>query len=86
MYYRENDKVVESDNIENYELVDGGNVSSKSIGLYVLYTILGVVILVPMIFKTSSTWIFETPEKTGLYISLTLLLIITIILLNCVCT
>jgi len=88
MYYRENDKVVESDNIENYALRDGGihnKIGAKVICLYILCTVLTVTILIPIFFRNTADWIFETNEKRGFYISLILLLFITIIVLNCSC-
>ena len=87
MYYRENDKIIDG-NIEhygNYEStdIDEGNqyeISAKIIGLYILYILLAVVILLPIIFKNTASWIFETNEKKGF--SLILILIITILVLN----
>ena len=86
MYYRENNKIVRHDNIEHFTNtnMDGGSeISSKTIGLYILYIVLAVVILSPVMLKDTASWIFETNEKKGYYISLILILIITIIVLNC---
>jgi len=83
MYYRENDQIVKKDNVENYEYGVENGISTKGIGLIVLYLILAICVLTPIIFTSTAKLILDNSTFNSFYVSIVLLLIILIIVLSC---
>ena len=84
MYYRQDGKVIQGDDIENYENKEDCGCVPKMIGLCVLYALLFFTIVLPLFHRNTLTFIFETTERKSAYMAIIVLLIVFIIILNCI--